>query len=775
MKRICFACLFLCLTTAFLMSQSNPVPLVNQPLVPSSAVPGSPGLTLTVNGAGFVSTSVVNWNGIALSTTFVSVDKVQGDVPPSDLVSAGTVSVTVSNPAPGGGTSNVVPFTVTTPTEAVAFASSLHAIGSPVANVLVADFNGDGKPDLAVFGSSAPTCSAESGAISILLGNGHGGFTTKSTICSYGNAPFSGVVGDFNHDGKADLAVISSANDVSCGGGGCAAIAIYLGNGDGTFTDRASYPRNGFDGFLFDIAAADLNGDGNLDLAVGYNALPVPNIFLLLGNGDGSFGGNWGDVCADGYLTSASVALGDFNNDGIIDIASVGSNGGFCGGNDLGSVSIFLGNGDGTFTLAPSQPDVTLVNPTSVMTADFTGDGILDLAIADPGSTTFTILKGNGDGTFTQVSGEPTVPENSTLLGMADFNGDGNLDLAFSAPSNIVTLFLGNGYGTFQAGLSTTVKNAQFGGGGVGDFNGDGRLDLAIANSSDTIAILRQTVAKPSVSITLASGQNPSYIGQPVAFTAVVSASPYSPTGSVTFKQGATVLGTTPLLNGQASFTTTFTRAGTFPVTASYSGDKSYPAKNSNAVKQIVNKYATTTALVSSPNPSVYGQTVTWTATVTSAGPNAPTGMVKFGANGSAPLSGGVATITKICWLNAGTNAVTAKYVGDAGSAPSTSSVLEQVVNPVSTTTAVTSSANPSSLGQSVTFTATVTSSTGAHATGTVTFTAGGATLGTVALSGIHASISTAALPEGATTITATYNGANDYAGSSGALTQTVD
>jgi hypothetical protein len=84
---------------------------------------------------------------------------------------------------------------------------------------------------------------------------------------------------------------------------------------------------------------------------------------------------------------------------------------------------------------------------------------------------------------------------------------------------------------------------------------------------------------------------------------------------------------------------------------------------------------------------------------------------------------------------------------------------LEQVVNPVSTTTAITSSANPSSPGQSVTFTATVTSSTGAHATGTVTFTAGGAVLGSVALSGIHASISTAALPEGATTITATYNG----------------
>jgi hypothetical protein len=140
---------------------------------------------------------------------------------------------------------------------------------------------------------------------------------------------------------------------------------------------------------------------------------------------------------------------------------------------------------------------------------------------------------------------------------------------------------------------------------------------------------------------------------------------------------------------------------------------------------------------------------------------------------GSATLSGGVATLTKT-WLNAGTYAITAKYEGDSSNAPSTSSVLDQMVNPASTTTAITSSANPSSSGQTVTFTATVTSSTGAHATGTVTFTAGAATLGTVALNGSVASISTDALPVGSTLITATYNGAADFTGSSASLTQTV-
>jgi hypothetical protein len=133
-----------------------------------------------------------------------------------------------------------------------------------------------------------------------------------------------------------------------------------------------------------------------------------------------------------------------------------------------------------------------------------------------------------------------------------------------------------------------------------------------------------------------------------------------------------------------------------------------------------------------------------------------------------------MATMTKK-FLSVGTDSITAEYMSDSFYAPSTSPVLNQAVNPDSTTTTVASSINPSSLGHTVTFTATVTSSTGAAPTGTVTFTAGTATLGTVALSGVHAKISTATLPEGATTITATYNGDTDYSSSSGSLTQTVN
>jgi hypothetical protein len=391
-------------------------------------------------------------------------------------------------------------------------------------------------------------------------------------------------------------------------------------------------------------------------------------------NGDGSF--NAESELTNAYVSSNSLAVGDFNNDGILDIASVGA-GADNNGNELGPVNIFLGNGDGTFTPAASQPNVTLVKPysASVMTGDFTGDGKLDLAIADPGSTTLTILKGNGDGTFTQLSGEPTVPGNSNLVGMGDFNGDGNLDLAFSTGPNIITLFLGNGDGTFQTGLSQTVNNGQFGGGAVGDFNGDGRLDLAMANSSDTFYILRQTVAAPNVSITLSSGQDPIYVNQSVTYTAVVSASPYGPSGTVTFKQGATVLGTAPLVDGQAAFTATFTKAGSFPIVASYSGNQNYRAKNSIAVEQIVNKYATSIALGVSPYPTVHHQPVTFTATVSSSGGPLPTGKVVFKNGsvslGSGTLANGVASLTK-SHLPVGTLSISATYEGDADSEMST-------------------------------------------------------------------------------------------------------
>ena len=130
-------------STPYANASNNPVPLVNQPLVPSTAEPGSHGLTITVNGTGFVSNSVVNWNGTPLSTLFVNFGQLLATVPDADVASAGTASVTVTNPAPGGGTSNPASFTVTTPTTSVGFRSALHSVAIEPNGVLAADFNGD--------------------------------------------------------------------------------------------------------------------------------------------------------------------------------------------------------------------------------------------------------------------------------------------------------------------------------------------------------------------------------------------------------------------------------------------------------------------------------------------------------------------------------------------------------------------------------------------------------------------------------------------------------
>jgi hypothetical protein len=226
------------------------------------------------------------------------------------------------------------------------------------------------------------------------------------------------------------------------------------------------------------------------------------------------------------------------------------------------------------------------------------------------------------------------------------------------------------------------------------------------------------------------------------------------------------------------SFTTTFTNARTFPIVASYSGDENCRAKNSQTVKQVVNKYASYFFYISSdPNPSVYGQVVNLTCYVDNGTQNnLPTGTVTFKNGpfsfGRAPLVNGFALLTKKN-LPAGTLSITATYNGDAFNNKSTSPTLSQVVSQATTTTTVTSSPNPSVVRQNVTFKATVKSPT-VVPVGTVTFTAGTTTLGTLSLAGGKASLTTSALPAGTTTVTATYNGTSNITGSLGSVVQTV-
>jgi hypothetical protein len=335
------------------------------------------------------------------------------------------------------------------------------------------------------------------------------------------------------------------------------------------------------------------------------------------------------------------------------------------------------------------------------------------------------------------------------------------------------TVALGNGQANYTTSYTTAGNRAI-----TAVYSGDGNY---VASTS---AVLTQVVKKVSSTTTLTSSQNPSNAGQAVTFTAtVVSGNPSlslpAPTGTVQFKDGSTLLGSSSLSGGVATLTTTALSTGTHSITAVYGGNVDYAGSTSPKLSQVVSGLPTTTSVVSSLNPSTYGQSITFTATVTpTSGTGVPTGTITFKSGTSTlakvAMSSGSASYTTAA-LGAGTKSITAVYSGDTTYATSTSPALSQVVYKASTTTALSSSANPSTAGQSVTFTATVSPQYGGAVTGTVTFKLGSTTLATVPTSGGVASYTTSSLPSGSDVITATYNGSTNLAKSSTSITQTVN
>jgi hypothetical protein len=451
-------------TSLSALPATDSVPFISQPLMPDAASPGGSGFTLTVQGAGFVFGSVVYWNGAALTTQFVSSDRLTATVPGSDIAVAGSASVTVANPGPGE-VSNAVAFEINAATPSVFFSSPPNTVGnSPVAQA-AGDFNGDRNLDLV-------TANYGDGTVSVLLGNGDGTFHTQ-TAYNTALGPLAVVSGDFNGDGNLDLAVADSVSN---------AISVLLGNGDGTFQEHVDYPVGWAPG---SIVTADFNGNGKLDLAA-VNAYD-DSISVLLGNGDGTF---QSQVTYPTATDPSWLATGDFNGDGKLDVASA----------DYGSdsVSVLLGNGDGTF-----QPHVEYATgpfPISVAAGSLSGDGILDLAVANEnpsGTGSISVLLGNGDGTFQTHVDYPTA-EFTTAVVAGDFNGDNHLDVAVSnLDSQSLCVLLGRGDGTLQPGLTQPVP------GGVAprgittaDFNDDGRLDLVTGtDNANAVSVSLQTTA----------------------------------------------------------------------------------------------------------------------------------------------------------------------------------------------------------------------------------------------------------------------------------------
>jgi uncharacterized protein YfaP (DUF2135 family) len=434
------------------------------------------------------------------------------------------------------------------------------------------DFRGDGKADIV----ATVFVGTFGDVVSVLLGNGNGTFQPHVDYAT-GAYPYAVVVGDFNHDDKADLA---TANEQG------ASVSILLGNGDGTFQPHMDYPTGGTP---YSIAAGDFNGDGKLDLVT---AIAYPDaVAVLLGNGDGTFQPPV-SYAAEGEPDS--VAVGDFNGDHKLDLAVAN----YCGSDphcqSAGSVSIFLGNGDGTFQ--PQVPYNTEFKPTSVVTADLNNDGKLDLAVANAQSNTVSILLGNGDGTFQpQVSYATGTAPYSIAVG--DFNGDGKPDVATAncgafncaPPSNAgtVSLLIGNGDGTFQPHVDFSV-GSETRSIAVADFNGDGKTDLAtVNNQSATVSVLLNTTG---TTIALTSSLNPSTKGQSVTFSATVRGTLQgepNPKGTVRFNVGSGRQ-EARLIHGVANFKTSMLPVGKTRVTAHYSGDGAFNPNTSGRLIQVV-------------------------------------------------------------------------------------------------------------------------------------------------------------------------------------------
>jgi hypothetical protein len=460
------------------------------------------------------------------------------------------------------------------------------------------------------------------------------------------------------------------------------------------------------------------------------------------------------------------------------------------------------GTPTGTVTFTDQASGATLGSGT----LDANGQAAFSSTALTVGSHTITASYA-GDGTFAAGSSSlsQTVNQAATATTLAASANPSVAGQAVTFTATVSATAPGAGTPTGTVTFTNQATGASLGSGSL-DANGQATFSsssLAVGtatvsasyggdtNFASSTGSLSQAVSQASTTTVLASSINPSVSGQAVTLTATVSATAPgagTPTGTVTFADQASgsTLGTATLDgNGLATFSATNLSVGSHTLTASYGGDSNF-ATSTGSVSQVVNQAVTATALVSSANPSVSGQAVTFTVTVTATAPGAgtPTGSISFTDQtnstvlGSATLdANGQATFSSAA-LSVADHTIVAAYGGDTSLAASTGSVV-QTVNQASTSVVLVSSANPSTSGQSVTFTATVspTAPGAGTPTGTVTFTdqTTGTTLGAVSLdtSG-QAALDTASLSVGTHTILAGYGGDSSFASSSASLDQMV-
>jgi hypothetical protein len=347
-----------------------------------------------------------------------------------------------------------------------------YPVGSEPKGVVIADFNNDGKMDLAVVNRGSFN-------VSILLGDGAGDFTSSGNFPTGGTfgEPSALSVGDFNGDGKNDVAV--SKPNVHL-------ISILLGDGTGQLGAPADFSVGENPG---KSAVGDFNGDGKVDLVIADSGFNSGGVYVLLGNGTGSFGS---PTKLDTGSRPGYVIVADFNGDNKSDLAL--SNIGF----GFNKISIFTGIGNGTFT-GPVNLTVGST-PEGLVAGDFNKDGFVDLAVANADSNNVSILKGDGLGGFGAATNflAGSFP---TPIASGDFDNDGNLDLAVGSnqTGDRISILRGDGTGQFAAPASFSAGSGPYEL-AARDLNGDNRSDLVVANAStnDVTVILGSL---PTISI----------------------------------------------------------------------------------------------------------------------------------------------------------------------------------------------------------------------------------------------------------------------------------
>ncbi len=375
-------------------------------------------------------------------------------------------------------------------------------------SVAIADLNDDGKPDIVVSNWWVPGQTPGAGVVGVLLGNGDGTFQPVVTYQTGGAPNRKVVVADVNGDGKPDILVVSCAPSESACGTANGVLSVLLGNGDGTFQSARTFDTGAAS--AGGLAVSDLNGDCKLDVIL-TNSYGEANgdgtVAVLRGDGTGTFGP---PVLYDSGAPGANdVAVADVNRDGIRDLIVVNR----CDTCDSGVLGVLFGNRDGTFQPVVTYPTGGR-NSSGLVVRDVNGDGYPDVLVANLNffipQGTVSVLLGEGNGTFaspvTYDSGGYAAPG----LAVADVNGDGKLDIVVAncgpvggCGTGVIGVLLGNGNGTFQPVVTFSSGAFNSTAVAVGDLKGDGQRDLVAANQCAP-----DDCTTGSVSVLLAKGHS---------------------------------------------------------------------------------------------------------------------------------------------------------------------------------------------------------------------------------------------------------------------------